>query len=201
MIALAADKWGRRAAQCRRGLTESSLHSHLLAMIFDAFIYALTALAFVFGFKSGLLRSLATVLGYIIAAPVGVGVAPALSVFLAQRFDMPPSYDGRVMALSIVAAGMVFSALLRRAVNDVTGPQVSLPDRIAGALVGVVRIGFLGVLFVVIFDRIIPQGHQPAFLAQSSLYPYLSAAGQAGMKALPPEVMDYIDRLKKERGL
>ena len=31
--------------------------------------------------------------------------------------------------------------------------------------------------------------------------PVLSTAGQQGLRSLPPEVADYIDRLKRERGL
>jgi membrane protein required for colicin V production len=54
---------------------------------------------------------------------------------------------------------------------------------------------------VVIFDRIIPAGREPAFLAGSQLHPLLSQAGQAGLKSLPPDIEDYIDRLKKQRGI
>ncbi|HET7678757.1 MAG TPA: CvpA family protein [Xanthobacteraceae bacterium] len=170
-------------------------------MIFDAVIYALIALAIVLGFNSGMLRSMATILGYVIAAPVALGVAPALSFFLATRLDMPPAYNGVVLAGLLLALGMIFGALLRRAVSDVIGPQVSIPDRIAGAALGAMRIGLVAVLIVVIFDRIIPANRQPAFLAGSQLRPYLSAAGQAGVKKLPPEVIAYIDRLKRQRGI
>jgi membrane protein required for colicin V production len=170
-------------------------------MIFDAAVYFLAAVAVIFGFNAGLLRSLATVLGYVIAAPVAVGTAPALSLFLTERFQMPPARNSVVLFGILLVTGMVFSALLRRALSDVVGPQISLFDRLAGALLGAVRIGLLAVLMVVIFDRIIPAGRQPAFLADSQLRPYLSAAGQKGLKSLPPDVADYIDRLKKERGL
>ncbi len=73
-------------------------------------------------------------------------------------------------------------------------------DRITGALLGAGRVALLAVLIVVIFDRIIPANRQPAFLTESQLYPYLSTAGKAGMQALPREVTDYIDELKRERG-
>jgi membrane protein required for colicin V production len=56
-------------------------------------------------------------------------------------------------------------------------------------------------LVVVIFDRVIPVDRQPQFLTGSRLRPYLSAAGQAGLRTLPPEIEDYIDRLKHARGL
>ena len=170
-------------------------------MIFDAVIYALFALAVVMGFTSGLLRSMATIIGYVIAAPIAFGVAPALSFLLTTHLDMPPDYKGMVLAALLLVLGMIFGALLRRALSDVTGPRVSIPDRIAGAALGAMRIGFVAVLIVVIFDRVIPPGVQPAFLAGSQLRPPLSEAGQAGVKALPPEITAYIDRLKRERGI
>jgi membrane protein required for colicin V production len=71
----------------------------------------------------------------------------------------------------------------------------------AGALLGAVRVGLLAVLIVVIFDRIIPAGREPAFLKGSQLRPILSQAGRAGLKSLPPDIEDYIDRLKRQRGL
>ena len=78
---------------------------------------------------------------------------------------------------------------------------MSAPDRMAGAMLGFVRVALLAVLIVLIFERIIPSGREPAFLKGSQLRPILSAAGQAGLRSLPPEVADTIDRLKRERGL
>ena len=54
-------------------------------------------------------------------------------------------------------------------------------------------------LLVLIFDRMIPPGRDPPFLADSRLRPILSKAGQAGLKSLPPEAADFIDRLKRAR--
>jgi membrane protein required for colicin V production len=70
-----------------------------------------------------------------------------------------------------------------------------------GAVLGIVRAVFLAVLVVIIFDRIIPPGREPAFLAESKLRPILLAAGRQGLRSLPPEIESYIDRLKRERGL
>ena len=171
-------------------------------MTFDLVIYALAALAAVFGFRSGLLRSLATILGYVLAAPVALGIAPAAAFYLATRFAMPPDYNSVVLIGALILVGMVFAALLRRAISDVTGPDPGLADRILGAALGVVRIGLVAVLMVVIFDRLLPPGgSQPPFLQQSTLRPYLSAAGQAGVRKLPSEFIDYIDRLKRTRRL
>ena len=49
--------------------------------------------------------------------------------------------------------------------------------------------------------RIIPAGREPGFLKGSQLRPLLSVAGQQGLKSLPPDVVDFIDRLKRERGI
>jgi membrane protein required for colicin V production len=170
-------------------------------MIFDVVIYALAALAAVMGFRSGFLRSLATILGYVIAAPFALGVAPALSVILAQRVNLAPAFSGLVLAVVLLLAGIIMGALLRRAVNELVGPQVGVLDRLLGALLGAARIALVAVLIVVIFDRVIPVNREPLFLKGSQLRPWLSAAGQAGVKKLPADVVDYIDRLKRTRGI
>lgn len=170
-------------------------------MIFDLVLYSLTAIAMIFGFRSGLLRSMATIIGYVMATPVALVTGPNVSEFLVQRLDMPPGYRGVVMAFNLIVIGMIFGELLRRSISNLVGPQVSFPDRIAGAALGAVRIGLVAVTIVVIFDRIIPANRQPPFLVDSMLRPHLSSAGQAGVKALPPEVVAYIDRVKRERGL
>jgi membrane protein required for colicin V production len=170
-------------------------------MIFDAAIYALAALAVIIGFNAGLLRSLATILGYVAATPVAIAMAPALSLFLIQRFQMPLAYNGAVLFGILLVVGMLFGALMRRAVRHVVGPRTGIADRTAGAALGAVRIGLLAVVMVVIFDRIIPAGREPSFLKESQLRPYLSVAGRAGLKSLPPDVADHIDRLKRARGI
>lgn len=42
---------------------------------------------------------------------------------------------------------------------------------------------------------------EPTFLAGSRLRPILSMAGELGLRSLPPDVAQMIDRLKRERGL
>jgi membrane protein required for colicin V production len=169
--------------------------------LFDAAIYLCLIVAIIAGFRSGLLRSLATIFGYLCAAPLAVAAAPYLKPILAGQFHLSPAQNWLVLFGIFVAIGMVLSALLRMAVGELIGPDVSVPDRAAGAVLGAVRIVLLAVLMVVIFDRIIPAGREPAFLAGSQLRPILSQAGQAGLKSLPPDVADTIDRLKRERGI
>jgi membrane protein required for colicin V production len=168
---------------------------------FDAVVYLVTLVAIVMGFHAGLLRSLATIFGYLAAAPIAVVATPRLSQIFTGLFHLPPTQPWVEFCAVFLAAGLVLSALLRLAVSELVGHRVSVPDRLAGALLGAVRIGLLAVLMVLIFDRIIPAGREPAFLRGSQLRPLLSLAGQQGLKSLPPDVVDTIDRLKRERGI
>jgi len=176
-------------------MASSSLNS------FDAVVIFIAAVAVVMGFMTGLLRSLATILGYVAAAPVAVLAAPTLSAFLSQRRGLPQVQNGIVFFAVFLVAGIVLGALLRTAVNGMVGPKVGLPDRLAGAILGAVRIGLVAILVVLVFDKVIPRNLEPDFLAGSRLRPILSKAGQMGLKSLPPEVDTYIERLKRERGL
>jgi membrane protein required for colicin V production len=167
---------------------------------FDAVVAVAAVLAMVLGFSSGLLRSLATILGYLIAAPLAVAITPYVTAIALGR-SMSPDNAWPMLVIVFVAAGAGISALLRTVVGEFVGPEVGAFDRLAGAALGAVRIGLIAVLIVVVFDRVIPADRQPQFLVGSKLRPYLSAAGRAGLRSLPPEVESYIDRLKRERGL
>jgi membrane protein required for colicin V production len=168
---------------------------------FDAAVYAVAILAIVMGFNAGLLRSLATILGYLIAAPIALAITPRVTAFALGQTALPPDKTWIVLCCVFVAVGIFVSALLRTAVGEFIGPNISLFDRLAGAVLGAARIGLVAVLIVVIFDRMIPADRQPAFLAGSQLRPLLSAAGQRGLQSLPPDIEDYIDRVKRERGI
>ena len=169
--------------------------------IFDATVAGFALIAIVFGFNAGLLRSLATIFGYVIAAPFAVAVTPPLAFYFAGSADASGGRGALVLFAVFLISGMLLSALLRRAIGDMVGAEVGLFDRLAGATLGAVRIALVAVLMVMIFDRIIPPDREPAWLSQSRARPVLSAAGRQGLRALPPEVTAYIDRLKKQRGL
>jgi membrane protein required for colicin V production len=168
---------------------------------FDAAVYFCLLVAVVMGFHTGLLRSLATIFGYLAAMPVVVPLVPTLTQFLTERFHLSSAQILLTIFAVFIVIGMVLSALLRRVVSVIVGPQVSLPDRVSGAALGAVRIGLLAVVMVLVFDRIIPPDREPAFLADSRLRPVLSRAGQQGLKSLPPDVEDFIDQIKRGHGL
>jgi membrane protein required for colicin V production len=169
--------------------------------IFDAAIYAAAMVALIMGFNSGFLRTMATILGYVAAAPVALASAPRLTLLLSDQFHLPAVRPWVVFFGVFMVVGILLGALLRTAVGEIVGPTVSLPDRVAGSAFGAIRIGLLAVLMVLIFERIVPLDRQPAFLTDSRLRPFLSAAAQQGLRTLPPDVTDLIDRLKRERGI
>ncbi len=168
---------------------------------FDAAVYVFLFLAVVMGFMTGMLRSLATIFGYLAAMGVTVALAPQLTQLANAQFKLSPAQNWVALAGVFLVAGLAISALLRLAVSEMIGPKISIPDRVAGALLGAVRVMLLTVVLVLVFDRIIPPGRDPAFLRGSQWRPVLSQAGRQGLNSLPPEVEDYIDRLKRQRGL
>jgi membrane protein required for colicin V production len=158
-------------------------------------------LAVVMGFMAGLLRSLAAILAYLIAAPIAVALTPRLTAVILGQFTIPPDETWIALFAVFVAAGLLISVLLRNLVDALAGDDISMFDRIGGAALGALRIFLVAVLIVVAFDRLIPADREPAFLVGSKLRPYLSAAGQKGLETLPPEIEAYIDRVKRDRGL
>jgi len=58
---------------------------------FDAAIYICLFVAVVMGFMSGLLRSLATIFGYVAAAPIAVAVTPLVSRLFTGLLHLPPT--------------------------------------------------------------------------------------------------------------
>lgn len=167
---------------------------------FDVVVGAIAFVAVVLGFMSGLLRGLATIFAYVVAVPAAAVITPWLWPYVAAGIAPQNAW---VPAFAVmVGIGVPLGAMFRIIVNEMVGSEeVSLPDRAAGACLAAVRIFIIAVLVVVVFDRVIPADRQPAFLLGSKLRPILSAVGQVGVKALPPEFAEYIDRVKRERGL
>jgi membrane protein required for colicin V production len=171
---------------------------------FDAVVLGLTLVAIVSGFSAGLLRSLATILAYLIAAPIALTVSPMVAAFLTERALLPtdilPNAASYVPLAVLLVVAFVLGSLMRGAVGGAAG-RMGIIDRMLGAVLGAVRIGLLAVLMVMIFERIIPPAAEPDWLKQSQLRPYLSVAGAQGLRALPPQVNEMIEKFRRERGL
>src|ERR1700676_3373625 len=166
---------------------------------FDAVVYLALIVATVTGFNAGLLRSAATILAYLIAMPVAVWITSLVSTGTDGRLGSPLVQNSPLLFGIFLITGIVLGKCMRMALDETVGPQAGLGDRLAGAALGAVRVALVAVTVVLIFDQLVPSDRQPAYLTGSQLRPLLSVAGQKGFKSLPPDIVAYIDRLKKDR--
>ena len=166
---------------------------------FDAVVSIALVIAIVTGFNAGLLRSLATILAYLFAMPIAVWIMSLLSPDISDRPDTLLTQNSLLFFAVFLIAGMVLGKLARMGLDEAIGSQAGIGDRLAGALLGAVRVGLVAITLVLIFDQLVPIDRQPDYLTGSRLRPLLSMAGQTGFRSLPPEVAAYIDQFKRDR--
>jgi membrane protein required for colicin V production len=168
---------------------------------FDAVVIAGLLIAIVIGFRSELLRSAVTIVGYLIAMPVAVWIKSFLAAQIGGAAAAGMAQSSLLFFGIFVVSGIVMGSLLRMLLDDVIGPEVGFVDRLGGAALGAIRVLLIAVTLVLIFDQMVPANAQPAYLADSGLRPLLSALGQKGFRTLPPEATAYIDQWKRDRHL
>ena len=166
---------------------------------FDAVVCVGLVIAVFTGFNAGLLRSAVTILAYLIAMPIAVWAMSFVSPQIEGKLGSPFSQNSLLLFGIFLVVGIVLGKLMRMALDETIGPRAGIGDRLAGAVLGAVRVGLVAITLVLIFDSLVPSDRQPAYLAGSQLRPLLSVAGQKGFRSLPPDVAATIDRLKKER--
>jgi membrane protein required for colicin V production len=163
---------------------------------FDAVVYAALVVAMTLGFNAGLLRSAVVILAYLIAMPIAVW---ATSLVSRETSGLALMQNPLPFFGTFLAAGIVLGKLMRMVLDETIGAESGIGDRLAGSLLGAVRVGLVAISLVVIFDQLVPADRQPSYLVGSHLRPLLSTAGQMGLKSLPPDISAYVDRLKRER--
>ena len=166
---------------------------------FDIAVSLGLTIAVVTGFKTGLLRGAITILAYLFAMPVAVWAMSMTTPQIEGKLAGPLSQSWFLFFGIFLIAGMGLGKLARMALDEAIGSDAGIGDRLGGAALGAVRVGLVATTFVLIFDQLLPASRQPAFLNGSQLRPMFSAAGQMGVRSLPPDVAATIDRLKKER--
>ena len=163
---------------------------------FDLVVYLALAVATVTGFGTGLVRSAATILAYLLAMPIAVWVMSYVPP-LDEQYASPLGHNVGFFLGAFLIIGMALGKFMRMMVDDAIGPELGIVDRLAGAALGAVRVGLVGISVVMVFDRLIPAGEEPSFLKDSQLRPLFSVAAQRGFRSLPPEAAAAIDRLKR----
>lgn len=128
---------------------------------FDIIVYLALTIAIVLGFRSGLLRSAITILGYLVAAPIAIWIT---GLVLPQAPAGASQVQNSLTFFAIfLIAGILLGSLLRLAINDLIGAHISIGDRLGGALLGAIRIGLIAVTLVLIFDQLVPANAQPSY--------------------------------------
>jgi membrane protein required for colicin V production len=166
--------------------------------LFDLAVMIGFVVAILGGFATGLVRSAITILAYVVAMPLAVLVMSHVPP-LDEQYASPLGHNTGFFLGAFLIIGMALGKLARVIVDQTVGDEPGLFDRLAGGVLGAVRVGLVAITIVLVFDRIIPVGQEPAFLKGSQLRPILSEAAQRGFRSLPPELASAIDRLKRER--
>ena len=165
---------------------------------FDAFVYVALLFAMVMGFNTGLLRSAITILAYMIAIPIAMTATSLLGPQLGNKIGPALAQNAMLFFGIFLISGMLLGKVAKIALDDATGSQTHLFDRIGGAGLGAVRVGLIATTLVLVFDLTATVGFQPEFLTGSKLRPMFSTAGQMGLKQLPPEFATSIVRLRQQ---
>jgi membrane protein required for colicin V production len=174
-------------------------HRRTIMNSFDLAACVALVIAVYSGFATGLLRSGITILAYLLAMPLAMGVVAAMSPQLQDVHGTPLAQNWLQFFAAFVVIGVALGKIGRILLDEAVGSEAGFGDRLAGALLGAVRIGMVATTLVLVFDRLVPAERQPLFLEGSRLRPLLSLAGAKGFRSLPPEVASLIDRLKQER--
>jgi membrane protein required for colicin V production len=166
---------------------------------FDIVVYLALIVAVALGFRSGLLRSAVTILGYLVAAPIAIWIT---GLILPQAPAVTSQVTSQVQGsltffVIFLIAGIVLGSLLRLAVSDLIGAHIGIGDRLGGALLGAIRVGLIAVTLVLVFDQLVPAHAQPSYLTGSHLRRLLSRLGQTGIRSLPPDVTARFEQLKR----
>ena len=166
---------------------------------FDIVVVIGSLSAIAAGFRAGLLRSTATILAHLIAVPTAVFLMSLVPPDSYARAGSQTAPASPIFFGVFLLASLVLGKCMRVAIDDTVGGEIGTGDRVAGAALGAARAALVAVTFVMAFDQLAPSGGQPAYLANSWLRPTLSAAAQKGFASLPPGIVAYVDRLKRER--
>src|SRR5262249_51033248 len=147
------------------------------------------------GFATGLVRSAITIVAYLIAAPIAVWVMSYVPP-LDDQYASPLGHNVGFFLGAFLIIGMAIGKLARMLVDEAIGDEPGILDRLAGGALGALRVGLIATSIVLVFDRIIPVGREPKFLAGSQLRPLFSEVGKRGFQSLPPQAVAAIDRLR-----
>lgn len=153
--------------------------------VFDVVIVAVILLSAIMSVGRGLIRETFSILAFIIG---GVSAYICITLFEPPLKDViSPSEPSTAPTIILFLIGFLvayviaafFGARLSRLFNE--NPEIGWFDRLAGAMLGVVKALVVCVLFVVLIHQVFRPGEEPPEIAKSQTYPLLdTAAGWIG---------------------
>jgi len=108
---------------------------------FDAAVYAVVIMLAIMGFRAGLLRSLADILGFVFSAPLAVALTPYFgsAAGSAAAAGSPFANQSLVFFGLFLIGGLLLAQLIRLLIAGLVGDDIHLFDRFAGLLLGIAR--------------------------------------------------------------
>lgn len=153
--------------------------------VFDVVIVAVVLLSAIMSIGRGLIRETFSIIAFIIG---GVSAYICIKLFEPSLKNViSPAEPSTAPIIILFLAGFLvayviaafFGARLSRLFNE--NPEIGWFDRMAGALLGVVKALVVCVLFVVLIHQVFRPGEEPPEIAKSQTYPLLdTAAGWIG---------------------
>src|SRR5260221_13558607 len=100
---------------------------------FDAAVISVVIVLALLGFRAGLLRSLADILGFVVAAPLAVALTPYfVSAAASAVAPGSPWGNNSLMFLGVfLIGGLLVAQLIRQMVTGLAGDDIHLFDRFA----------------------------------------------------------------------
>lgn len=148
--------------------------------VFDVVVIAVILLSAVMSIGRGLIREIFSILAFIVGGLsawlcINLGQEPLKKMISPDQPSVAPAFI--LFLVGFLAAYVIaafLGARLSRLFNE--SPEIGAFDRIAGALLGVVKGTVACIVFVVLLHQVVRPGEEPAEIAKSNTYPLLDAA-------------------------
>lgn len=148
--------------------------------VFDVVVIAVIVLSAVMSIGRGLIREIFSIAAFIVGGLsawfcINLGQDPLKEIISPDQPSVAPAFILFIvgfLAAYVIAAFL--GARLSRLFNE--SPEIGAFDRIAGALLGVLKGAVACIVFVVLLHQVVRPGEEPAEIAKSYTYPVLDAA-------------------------
>jgi hypothetical protein len=165
----------------------ANFHGCFSTNSFDLAVYACLFVAVVMGFMTGPAAQPGHNHWLYLGGGIAVAAAPKTVSLLANYPKIPTPQTWIVVVAIFILAGALISALLRLIVSGMTGRNISVPDRIAGAAARWRSLRHARDHAGACLRSHVSARSRAGFPQRLAVAPVLSSAAQYGIQSLPPE--------------